>query len=213
MTRGLFITFEGGEGSGKSTQAARLAAHLRERGLAVVLTREPGGSPGAEAIRKLLVEGDTARWTGRGELFLHFAARADHVERVIQPALARGACVVCDRFTDSTMAYQGYAHGLGREAVERLADVCHPGLKPDITFLLDIPVEVGMKRSGLRDSAENRYERMPLEFHERIRNAFLDIASRDAERIRLIDASADISALEKIIRLNVDEMLVKHSGA
>jgi len=213
MTRGLFITFEGGEGSGKSTQVARLAAHLRQRGLEVVQTREPGGSPGAETIRKLLVEGEPGRWTGLGELFLHFAARADHVERVIRPALARGACVVCDRFTDSTMAYQGYAHGIGREAVERLAGVCHPDLEPDITFLLDVPVDIGMQRSVLRKSTENRYEQMRIEFHETIRNAFLDIAKRQPERIRLIDATLEINAIEQIISKTVYETLVKRGSA
>ena len=188
MTRGLFITLEGGEGSGKSTQAKRLQAALEVRGQTVTVTREPGGSPGAEAIRSLLVTGAADRWDGMTEALLLFAARRDHVERTIKPALDAGSIVICDRFTDSTMPYQGYGHDLGREPVEQLSAIVLGDFRPDLTLILDIPVEEGLKRAVSRGGDELRYEDMDVAFHHRLRDGFLDIAKRDPERCRVIDS-------------------------
>lgn len=189
MTRGLFITLEGGEGSGKSTQSKRLQAILESEGHSVVITREPGGSPGAEAIRSLLVTGETDRWDGMTEALLLFAARRDHVERTIKPALDRGAIVICDRFTDSTMAYQGYGHDLGREPVEQLNKIALNDIKPDITLILDLAVEEGLKRAVSRGGDEQRYEDMDVAFHHRLREGFIDISKRDPNRCHIIDAT------------------------
>lgn len=197
MTRGLFITLEGGEGTGKSTQAQRLAASFRALGREVVLTREPGGTEGAEAIRALLVEGEPGRWTPMTEALLHFAARADHVARLIGPALARGAVVVCDRFVDSTLAYQGYAQGLGAEAIAALAHTVLGDLKPDLTLIYDLPVEIGLARAAARAGAARRYERMGREFHQAIRDVFQALARRDGERCVLIDADGDVETVAR----------------
>jgi len=194
--RGRFISLEGGEGAGKSTQVKRLAARLAEHGIETVLTREPGGTPGAEAIRNLLVSGDTGRWDGMTETLLHFAARREHVEKLVRPALTRGTWVITDRFADSTMAYQGYASGAGRETVEKLYALVLGDFRPDLTLILDLPVEVGLARARSRmqgqAAAEDRYERMGEAFHRALRDAFHDIAAREPQRCRLIDASGDI---------------------
>jgi dTMP kinase len=188
---GRFISLEGGEGTGKSTQARRLGARLRERGIDVVLTREPGGSPGAEQIRKLVVEGEGGRWTPITETLLVYAARADHVARTIGPALARGAWVITDRFNDSTFAYQGAGRGVPRETIRRIDAAVLDDFKPDLTLILDLAVEEGLARAGARGGAETRFESLDHDFHQRMRAAFLDIARRQAERCRLIDAAAD----------------------
>lgn len=192
MTRGLFITLEGGEGSGKSTQGKLLGSALEEAGHTVVLTREPGGSAGAEAIRALLVTGETDRWDGLTEALLLFAARRDHVERTIKPALEQGAIVISDRFADSTMAYQGYGHDLGRTKVDELYALSLGTFQPDLTLIMDMPVEEGLKRAVSRGGAEHRYEDMDVAFHNRLRDGFLDIARREPDRCKLIDASGDI---------------------
>ena len=198
---GRFITFEGGEGAGKSTHVRLLAEALRAAGLAVVETREPGGSPGAEEIRALLVHGEVARWDAMTEALLHFAARRDHVTRIIRPALGRGDWVLCDRFADSTMAYQGYGHRLGREAIDELYALTLGDLAPDLTIILDLPVEVGLGRAGSRqDSGGTRYERMDSAFHERLRTGFLAIAERDPGRCLVIDANRPIEAVQQAIR-------------
>jgi len=193
--RGRFITLEGGEGAGKSTQQRRLAAWLRGHGRDVVETREPGGSPGAEDIRRLLVTGAAGRWDAMTEALLHFAARRDHLRQTIEPALARGSWVVCDRFADSTMAYQGYGHGLGRAPVEALYALAVGALKPDLTLVLDLPVDEGLARAGRRNGSagqgEDRYERMDLAFHQRLRDGFHDIVAREPGRCVLIDAHGD----------------------
>ncbi|MDO9461949.1 MAG: dTMP kinase [Alphaproteobacteria bacterium] len=188
---GKFITLEGGEGTGKSTQARLLQAALRQRGLEVALTREPGGAPGAELIRKLLVEGDAARWDAMSEALLLFAARRVHLRETIIPALNRGEWVVCDRFTDSTFAYQGDAGGLGRGAIERLSAIAlgKDSPVPDVTLVLDIPVELGLARANSRGGAENRFESLGTEFHQRLRDSFLQIAKSEPVRCALIDAT------------------------
>jgi dTMP kinase len=186
---GRFITVEGGEGVGKSTQVRRLAEALTARGLTVVTTREPGGSPGAEAIRALLVQGEADRWDGVSEALLHYAARRDHVTRTIRPALERGDWVICDRFNDSTIAYQGYGHGAGRADLDALYRLVAGDLKPDLTVVLDLPVEDGLTRAGTRGGGEDRYERMDRAFHDRLRQGFLAIARLEPERCAIVDAA------------------------
>jgi len=205
--QGRFITLEGGEGAGKSTQQRRLAAWLREHGLDVVETREPGGSPGAEEIRSLLVTGAPGRWDPMTEALLIFAARRDHLLKTIEPALQRGAWVVCDRFIDSTMAYQGYAQGLGREAVEALYLLVVGEVHPDLTLVLDLPVAEGLARANSRNDHENRYEQMELDFHERLRAGFHDIVAREPARCVLIDAGVDVDAVAARIQAVVGERL------
>ena len=186
---GRFITLEGGEGGGKSTQARRLAASLESEAGEVLLTREPGGSAGAEQIRGLLVDGEVHRWDAVTETFLHFAARRDHLVNTVQPALARGTWVISDRFADSTMAYQGYGHGVDRQAIAELYRICVGSLKPDLTLILDLPVEAGLARAAGRGGGEDRYERMDVAFHERLRQGFLEIARQDPARCVVIDAA------------------------
>jgi dTMP kinase len=205
--RGRFLTFEGGEGAGKSTQIALLAEGLRATGIDPVLTREPGGSPGAESIRALLVNGEVGRWDAMTEALLHFAARRDHLEKTVQPALAAGRWVVCDRFVDSTMAYQGYGHGLGREAVERLHEVAIGGFLPDLTLILDIDPAAGLARAAARRGGEDRYERMGTDFHERLRRGFLDIARREPGRCVVIDAGRKVETVQADVRRAVRERL------
>jgi dTMP kinase len=187
--RGRFITFEGGEGAGKSTQVRHLSVRLEQRGAKVRTTREPGGSPGAEAIRKLLVEGEPGRWDVLSETLMLFAARADHAAHVIRPALARGEFVVCDRFTDSTYAYQGAGRGMPRETIRRIDSIAVPDLKPDLTFILDLPVETGLARTTGRRHAETRFEQFDIAFHTRLRQGFLDIARHHPERCCVIDST------------------------
>jgi dTMP kinase len=187
--RARFVTLEGGEGAGKSTQARRLCARLEARGIAHIATREPGGSPGAEDIRKLLVDGEPGRWSPLAETLLLFAARADHIELTIKPALDRGRWVICDRFTDSTYAYQGAARGLARETIRRIEAVAIGEFKPDLTLILDLPAEEGLKRADERGPHESRFEKFDGGFHEKLRKAFLDLAKRAPERCVVIDAS------------------------
>jgi dTMP kinase len=197
--QGRFISFEGGEGAGKSTQARLLAAALDKRGISCVVTREPGGSPGAEDIRKLLVNGEPGRWDGLTETLLLYAARADHVARTIKPAMEQGRWVLCDRFADSTYAYQGAGRGIDRETVRRIESVAIGDFKPELTFVLDLPAEEGLKRANARASAEMRFEQFDIGFHERLRQAFLDIARRSPDRCRVIDAGADKDTVAQVI--------------
>jgi dTMP kinase len=191
--RGAFISFEGGEGTGKSTQARRLKDALEARGFSVVLTREPGGSPGAEEIRRLLVSGEPERWTALSETLLFLAARADHVARVIQPALAEGRFVLCDRFFDSTLVYQGIARGLGIETVRTLQETAFGDFAPDLTFVLDLDPAQGLARAQERHRAqaenENRFEQFDAAFHARLRDAFRTIATENAARCVLVNAA------------------------
>ena len=192
MPRGVFITLEGGEGGGKSTQAKLLGEALKQRGHQVVLTREPGGAPGAEAIRTLLVQGDVNRWDGITEALLHSsAARRDHLTKTVLPALAQNNVVISDRFADSTMAYQGYGHGIDRVLLSSLYRTVAGGFSPDLTLILDLPVEIGLARAGTRtgNTHESRYENMPAGFHQRLRDGFLTIARGEPARCRVIDAS------------------------
>ena len=210
MTRGRFITFEGGEGAGKSTQVQRLAARLKADGREVVTTREPGGSPGAESIRDLVLRGDADRWSPLTETLLMYAARRDHIERTIQPALDRGAWVICDRFADSTRAYQGGAGGVDRRVIDMLEKSVLDGLSPDLTLVFDLPVEIGLERAEARAGAEMRFESKGREFHERLRKAFRIIAEVNARRYVLIDATASMDAVEASIWNAVSTRLEVH---
>ncbi|MEQ9444992.1 MAG: dTMP kinase [Rhodospirillaceae bacterium] len=207
MSAGLFITLEGGEGSGKSTQAKHLKLRLEQAGHAVVQTREPGGSEGAEDIRALIVTGEPDRWDGMTEALLLFAARHDHLERIIKPALKAGKIVLCDRFTDSTMAYQGYGHNLGRETFDKLNAVALDGFGPDLTLILDLPVEAGLSRAMSRGDGEQRYEDMDIAFHQRLRDGFLDIAKREPDRCKVVDASGSEEAVAERISAVVMPLL------
>ena len=189
---GKFITLEGGEGSGKTTQIGLLAEALKDAGLDTVTTREPGGAPGAEIIRSLLVEGAIDRWLPMTEALLHFAARVEHVHATILPALKAGQWVISDRFSDSTVAYQGFGHDLGQADMVRLHELILGDFQPDLTIILDIPDDMGLARAGKRETAEgageDRYERMGLDFHRRIRDGFLYIARGNPERCSIIEA-------------------------
>ena len=194
MPSGKFITFEGGEGAGKSTQIKRLAAAIGKTDLTVTVTREPGGSRGAETIRAMLLDPD-AEWDPPTEALLHFAARADHYTTKIAPALKEGAWVLCDRFADSTRAYQGYGLGLDMGAIEALYEIALDDFVPDLTIILDIPVETGVERMIERGADPDRYEKMDTAFHERLRQGFLEIAKQDPDRCAVIDADNDIDTV------------------
>lgn len=191
-TRGRFITLEGGDGAGKTTQSRRLAEALGAAGRPVMRTREPGGSPGAERIRGLILDG--SGFDPVAEAMLHFAARREHVVRTIWPALAAGITVICDRFADSTLAYQGAGQGLDRDTWDRLRAVALGDFMPDLTLVMDIPVGIGQARA-LRRGAADRYERLEQGFHERVRAAFLAIAAADPGRCVVIDAARDADAV------------------
>jgi len=204
---GRFITLEGGEGAGKSTQIARLKSWLEGRGRQVVATREPGGSPGAEMVRKLLVEGPAERWDGTTEALLHFAARREHLRSTVWPALKRGDWVVSDRFADSTRAYQGFGHGIDLDMLDELYAIAVGDFRPDLTLILDLPVETGLARAAARRGAETRYESLPREFHERVRAGFLDIAKKEPRRCAVIDATQDIDTIAAAIARTVGERM------
>lgn len=204
MTAGRLITFEGGEGCGKSTQIKRLAAALELRGEHFLVTREPGGSPGAEDIRRLLVEGEPGRWDAITEALLVFAARRDHVERVIRPALAAGQWVLCDRFYDSTTAYQGAGHRVAASTLEELRRIALGNLKPDLTLLLDLDIDTGLGRARGRGGKETRFERFDRDFHQRVRDGFLSIARAEPDRVRLINAADTQDAVAAAILALVD---------
>ncbi len=189
---GLFVTFEGGEGAGKSTQIRRLADALRARGHEVVVTREPGGSPGAEAVRHVLLSGAAESFGTRMEAILFAAARNDHVEEIIRPALGQGKVVLCDRFMDSSRVYQGVTGNLEPDFIETLQRVAINGVVPDCTLMLDLPAKAGLERAKRRgaagDVAPDRFEKEEIETHEKRREAFLDIASREPERCHVVNA-------------------------
>lgn len=204
---GRFITLEGGEGAGKSTQVQRLKAWLESRGHKVVATREPGGSPGAEMVRKLLVEGPAERWDGTTEALLHFAARREHLRTTVWPALKRGEWVVSDRFADSTVAYQGYGHGLNPAMLDQLYAIAVGKFRPDLTLVFDLPIDVGLKRAADRRGTETRYESLPRAFHERVHVGFMEIAKRETKRCAVIDATRGIDAIAGDVAKIVTERL------
>ena len=207
MTRGLFISFEGGEGAGKSTQVRRLAERLTGLGHEVVSTREPGGSPGAETIRDLFVNGPVERWSPVTETLLMYASRRDHLERVIAPALERGAVVLCDRFHDSTRAYQGAGGGAPEGLIMALETYCLGTVRPDVTLILDLPVAVGLARALGRGGAEARFEAKGEAFHQRLRQGFADIAAAEPNRCKLIDADRSPEAVEQTVWTLVEPAL------
>jgi dTMP kinase len=195
MTRGRFITLEGIEGAGKSSLQRTLAAALAAQGRVVCATREPGGTPLAEEIRALALDRRTDGMPATTELLLMFAARATHVAQRIEPALARGEWVLCDRFTDATRAYQGAGRGIAATAIEALAEVAHPGLAPDLTLLLDLPPDIGLARARQRSAAGDRFEDEALEFFARVRAGYLELARREPARFRVLDATQSPDAL------------------
>jgi dTMP kinase len=205
--RGRFITMEGGEGAGKSTQLELLAAALDRTGIAVRRTREPGGSAGAEAIRTLLLEGADERWDAVSEALLLYASRRDHVARLIAPALERGVWVICDRFADSTLAYQGYGRGLPLTDLAVLHRLALGDFAPDLTLILDLPVEEGLARAARRAQSTDRFERLDRAFHERLREGFRQIAAAEPQRCVLIDAAGDRDSVHRVVLAAVSDRL------
>ncbi len=197
--RGLFITFEGVEGCGKTTQIERLRQHLEAQGHTVLMTREPGGTPIAEAIRELLLDPAHDALSPAAELLLYEAARAQHVDERIRPALESGTTVLCDRFADSTTAYQGAGRGLPREELEHLHRIATGDVWPDLTLVIDRPVEAGLARARARGRAD-RMEQQDVAFHERVRQGFLELAARNPERVRIIDGTQSIDEIAAAIR-------------
>ena len=205
---GRFITLEGGEGAGKSTQLKRLAEALRARGREVVETREPGGSPGAEAIRELLLDGPSDRWGASTEALLFAAARADHVEKLIRPALAEGKWVLCDRFLDSSLAYQGGAGGVGEDAVRQLHAIGSGGLLPDRTLLLVLAGSAAAERARTRDAGESdRIGGRDAAFHAAVADCFARLAANDPQRIRSIDAGGSAEEVAQRLLAAVEDLL------
>ena len=198
MLNKRFITFEGGEGSGKSTQIKILKNKLSKKHK-VIITREPGGTKEAELIRNLLVRGRSNKWSGTTEVLLNFTARKDHVDKIILPSLKKKIWVLCDRFSDSTLAYQGYGRNVSEDLIKSLNKSLINNLKPKITFLFDIDPKIGLRRSKKRNNNELRYENMPLSYHKKIRNAYLDMAKKNKKRIKIIDASLDEDSISEII--------------
>lgn len=206
---GHFITFEGGEGAGKSTHIRRLAEPLKSQTRELLVTREPGGTPEAEAVRGLLVSGEASRWTATAEALLNYAARETHLTQAIRPALERGAIVLCDRFMDSTRAYQGYAGGCAMSFIDALEEEIVGITRPQLTLVFDLDHEAGLARAKGRksDMAEDRYERKGASFHQRVREGFLAIARDDPKRCRVIDASRDVEAVSAEVWALVSEAL------
>jgi dTMP kinase len=203
-----FITFEGGEGTGKSSHARDLAESLRKAGKVVVLTREPGGAPGAEDIRALLVTGTVGRWSPQAEILLNYAARESHLRETIRPALLRGELVLCDRFMDSTRAYQGFAGGGDVELIDALERKIVGATRPELTLILDVDPELGLRRAKGRSSGgEDRFEKKGLEFHRKLREGFLTIAAQDPQRCRVIDSSRPYAAVAEDIWRAVAQVL------
>lgn len=205
--QGRFITIEGGEGAGKSTQADLLIKCLERAGIAAQRTREPGGSAGAEAIRRLILEGADERWDAVGEALLLHAARRDHIARLIKPALDRGAWVVCDRFADSTLAYQGYGRGLPIAELLRLQQFAIGDFAPDLTLILDLPAAEGLARAVRRSGRADRFERLDAAFHERLRDGFRRIATDNPQRCATIDASASVESVRRAVLAAVRQRL------
>lgn len=196
----MFITFEGGEGVGKTTQIKKLAGYLESQGRKVVITREPGGSPGAEILRELLVKGEVNRWDNVTEVLLFYAARRDHVEKTIKPALDRGEWVISDRFADSTTAYQLYGYQnshLTKRDIDAVYEFALGDFKPDLTIIFDMPVEVGIERKKMQNDEYARFENKGVDFHNNLRRGYLEIAGAEPDRCKVIDASRTIEAIEE----------------
>ncbi len=208
MTSGKFITFEGGEGAGKSTQVRLLAEALGARGIDIVQTREPGGAPQAELLRELLISGDTDRWSPGAEALLNYAARDDHLRTTIRPALERGSWVLCDRFSDSTRAYQGLAGHVPMEMIDAIHQQIVGATDPDLTLVLNIAPETGLKRAHERGDA-NRFENKGLAFHKRLQESFLVIAKTFPKRCVVIDASGGIEEIAQAVWSAVETRLLK----
>lgn len=215
----LFITLEGGEGSGKTSQINRLAQTLTDAGYRVVTSREPGGTAEGESIRDLLVQRDGGNWTPMAEVLLLNAARSMHISEVIKPALDKGKVVICDRFTDSTLAYQGHGRGMGLDKIKEIQNSVVGDVTPDLTFILDIDVKDGLERSQKRlagshgiDKTEDRFERMDIEFHEKLRKGFLEIAKKDPKRCHVIDAKQSIDDISDQMSKITLECLEKIGG-
>jgi dTMP kinase len=202
--RGTFVTFEGAEGVGKSTQVSRAAEYLRTRGVDPLVTREPGGTPLAEKLRALVLEPGHAPVGATAELLIMFAARASHVDEVIRPALAAGRCVLCDRFTDATEAYQGAGRGVEAAWIRTLAGIAHPGLAPDLTIVFDVPASVASARLAGRGAGKDRIESEDAAFFERVRRAYLAIAAREPGRVRIVDATRPASEVAAGVALLID---------
>jgi dTMP kinase len=208
-SRGLFITLEGIEGAGKSTVARWVGDWLRQRAIRAILTREPGGTPLAERVRQIVLERGEERLSAATETLLMFAARSIHLENLIRPTLARGDCVVCDRFTDATRAYQGGGRGVDPAWIEALASQVHGGLQPDCTLLLDLPVPMGLERARSRQGgAADRFEAEAQEFFERVRAAYLELARREPQRIRVIDASVPLEEVQRQVAAVLERLPV-----
>jgi len=203
----LFITFEGGDGSGKSTQVDILYNYFINLGIDVVKTREPGGTPSAEILRDLLTKGDIKKWTPMSEALLMWASRFEHLTNFIRPALNSKKVVICDRFYDSTYAYQGVAHGLGLSNMIELKKLIIGDIEPTITFILDIDPEIGLKRTSNRGDKENRFENYDLDFHNKIRQAFLKIADSEKERCIIINAELSEKEISEIIKNRIDKII------
>jgi dTMP kinase len=203
----MFITFEGAEGVGKSTQIARAAERLRARGIEPLVTREPGGTALAEKLRSLVLDHGHGEVGATAELFLMFAARASHVADVIRPALAAGRCVLCDRFTDATEAYQGGGRGVDSATIRQLAEIAHPGLTPDLTIVFDVPAAVASARLARRGSGQDRIESEDPQFFERVRAAYRAIAAREPARVRIVDASRPEDEVAASVAQLVDAVL------
>ncbi len=209
MPRGQFITIEGVEGAGKSTCMDLIAERIRAAGLPLVQTREPGGTGLGEDLRELLLGHRHGGMSDDTELLLMFAARAEHIQRVIAPALQRGEWVLCDRFTDATYAYQGGGRGIARERIAVLEDWVQGGLRPDLTLLMDLPVAQGLERAGRR-SAPDRFEQEDLRFFEQVRAAYLDIARAEPARVRVVDAAPPLAEVSAAIQAIIDDFLARH---
>jgi dTMP kinase len=208
----LFITFEGVEGSGKTTQIQRLKKYLSQKGIPCKVTREPGGCPIGEKVRKILLNPDHREMVPMSELLLYEAARAQHVKEVIEPFLKKGGIILCDRFSDATFAYQGYGRKIDLEWIERLNHLSSQGIKPDVTFLLDCPSDVGLKRAlqrnrTLKQEKEERFEKEKIQFHRRVRKGYLNIAKKEPHRVKVIDTRQGEERVFEKIRKIVNDLI------
>jgi dTMP kinase len=213
----LFITFEGVEGSGKTTQIQRLKKYLTQKGISCKVTREPGGCPIGEKVRKILLNPDHHEMVPTTELLLYEAARAQHVKEVIKPFLKKGGIVICDRFSDATLAYQGYGRRIDLKWIDRLNLLASQGIKPDVTFLLDCPSDVGLKRAlqrnqTLKQEREERFEREEIQFHQRVRKGYLAIAKKEPRRVKVIDTREGEERVFEKIRKIVDNLIIRVQG-